>query len=649
MKNLYLLTLLFLISLVNCTSLKKHNKDIASIQRENEFANNSLENDPRKYVIVSEIRDNYGELKKKNLWNWSSSNSSQITRLIDINSEIIIEFNKDSLFKNTNIKGDLSLVAEISSPKGFRKIEVLPYTEVGKEEARVGLPYRPSKEIAALFLKLIYEVYCVDKYSLECGDQSLNTSFFRSLDYYSNNEVDDNPYGLFNDYEALLKHIESMSSETSDTLLFQEGVILARKEISDILNKLNNFNEEGVYFSYGYTIDIPTRFSALVDSTIDINRNNLPLFKTALEDLIDQHESQKENAKNEHSEVTSRRYKQRKSSFILNLTSLLNRLKYIEGLFSWFDNLNPEAKSAFLSLIQSEINQFHESHIKLLDIISNFDNQINSLRQDSALIDEEKIFQMQTSLKNSLNELRNAYVLKGTFINDEAYNIYEERFAKKDSLIPPFIAVYNDHDRSDLIVKIAEQANRLIFDNSLKFASIDLYKSGAKENEILYISLKHIQKEIINEEVKESIKILPLGRYELRPTGWRTSIDDSFILVQRVKQPSASTDSTISPSNFKGAPGVSFMVTYNDNGYDSNWLRSFFNDIEPSFGVNVSYIDFSIEKDLEIGAGLILGLFNKTIFLNGGVNLNGLSVDDNHPFYVGLGFSFLSLADKFSN
>lgn len=62
--------------------------------------------------------------------------------------------------------------------------------------------------------------------------------------------------------------------------------------------------------------------------------------------------------------------------------------------------------------------------------------------------------------------------------------------------------------------------------------------------------------------------------------------------------------------------------------------------LEPSFGINVSYLDFRTDRDFEFGAGPIMGLFQNRIFLTTGYNFN---VNGESPFYMGIGFSFSNI------
>ena len=62
----------------------------------------------------------------------------------------------------------------------------------------------------------------------------------------------------------------------------------------------------------------------------------------------------------------------------------------------------------------------------------------------------------------------------------------------------------------------------------------------------------------------------------------------------------------------------------------------------PSWGVNVSYLDFDTSKEIEIGAGLVAGLFDNQVHFGCGWNLNVKS-DRSYCF---VGFSFAAIEKK---
>ena len=136
-----------------------------------------------------------------------------------------------------------------------------------------------------------------------------------------------------------------------------------------------------------------------------------------------------------------------------------------------------------------------------------------------------------------------------------------------------------------------------------------------------------------------------------------------FALVKRVDE-STVDQATVSPSNFKGSGGAVLMWTFNkedkgleittgnaDNNYEyiAKRKNKVWNFIEPSFGLNVSYLDFSTEKDVEIGTGLQLGLFRNKIFFGYGINLHMISPKKQAPTYFYIGFSFAHISDLFKS
>ena len=134
-----------------------------------------------------------------------------------------------------------------------------------------------------------------------------------------------------------------------------------------------------------------------------------------------------------------------------------------------------------------------------------------------------------------------------------------------------------------------------------------------------------------------------------------------FALVKRINEGDADPDK-LSPSNFKGSGGAVLMWTYrgedkgvrisvnnkksrpDNSAYSVRGRKQFLNLVQPCIGVNVCYLDFSTEKDVEIGTGLQLGLFRNKIFFGYGYNLHMLK---DEPRYFYLRFSFAKLDDLF--
>jgi hypothetical protein len=82
---------------------------------------------------------------------------------------------------------------------------------------------------------------------------------------------------------------------------------------------------------------------------------------------------------------------------------------------------------------------------------------------------------------------------------------------------------------------------------------------------------------------------------------------------------------------------------------DGNQKHIFWNSLEPSMGINLSYIDFNRNDDIEIGVGAVFGLFDNKVFCSGGVNLNSTGKGETAPYYFSLGFNFTDLGSIFKN
>jgi len=181
-------------------------------------------------------------------------------------------------------------------------------------------------------------------------------------------------------------------------------------------------------------------------------------------------------------------------------------------------------------------------------------------------------------------------------------------------------------------LKLANKIRKKIFETLFR-GIVDLREIRASEGEILKISLLWYQ----NCDSLTMPLELNLASLDIKETGWRPKIIDSFFLINRAANPK--DQNSLSPSNYKGAPGVTLMYSYGNNGYKNNILKWF----EPSFGLNISYVDFYTDKDLEIGVGAVMGILRNQILLTAGYNLHAPL----NGFYYGIGFSFTNLAGKF--
>lgn len=195
--------------------------------------------------------------------------------------------------------------------------------------------------------------------------------------------------------------------------------------------------------------------------------------------------------------------------------------------------------------------------------------------------------------------------------------------------------------------EIAEAAGKIIF-NKMLYATIDLQKANAQPDQVLeiFVVWKNItpnMNETDGEEANENDKgandeyLLPAGKFKVLRTGWHLAFPESAFLVQRLNEDLVSTD--VSPSNFKPTAGISMVWSYH-NDLRGQKLNKFFRWLEPSFGINVSYADFTTAKDYEVAVGPVMGLWGNRVLLTGGYNF---SIAGQSPFYVGFGLSFSNI------
>ena len=213
--------------------------------------------------------------------------------------------------------------------------------------------------------------------------------------------------------------------------------------------------------------------------------------------------------------------------------------------------------------------------------------------------------------------------------------------------------------------EFALHAGQEIF-KRLVYATIDLSKANIKDGDELLISVVWINsdgnvKSSTND--KTNAVHLATAKFVIQKVGWQVDFPESFLLIHRMDEDNLRADYPLSPSNFKPTAGASMLWTYYNPHRTAArikrnyWLVAkknrgqlkeygfvkFLHWLEPSFGVNVSFNDFRTDRDIEFGAGPIIGFFRNQIFATVGYNL---SVNGESPFYTGIGFSFSKVYDR---
>ncbi len=627
-------------------SPKNNQKEIASKETvKNEPPEKKLSNtDPRQYINILYKR-NAKSTQLDTIYKWENRPGLDNQKLHRLNSNGIIRiyFNKEELYKNTEFRGTLSLSANVTGTGGKREIEVESYSEVGKNRSSYGIESAPARDLAISLLNLIIHIGEVTEY-----DESKNF----------NDEIDN--IRAFDKAIADLKIIQSQNNKKNqksnyDTTYSDEERIASINNTLKIIDTSKNFPINNSRSNKAYSKNEKEEISDLI--VYIIGRK-----ETAITDL-------------------SRRINKLKIEY---QNSFKQTLKYLE----FFKHTGSHGKDAVFRII----NQDTLSYEHLIDNIKRYQDTLSNtaLDKSSNIDDLEKLKDVIVDGRDDLMEFittnnkifyatiksvpriiydtnRNGdtnYIERWKYVN-ETYIKTKEPIIKRHpgflSRKATAVAKYCKDNPREIIASIAKEIGRVIF-SELDFATIDLAKNSVEPGDRLEIFL--ISKRNGNEKPNE------IGKYRIANTGWQTSVSDMFALVERVDASFDKDSASISPSRFKGSGGVSFMFTYNkeykpaeikkiyiknsaksiiDSTYKATYKNKLFNFLEPSIGLNVSYLDFKKDRDVEIGTGIQLGLFRNKVFFGYGLNLHMLRPQDVSPSYFFLGFSFANLQTLFKD
>ncbi|REH00985.1 hypothetical protein [Flavobacterium aquicola] len=577
--------------------------------------------DPRQYLTVL-YQKTTSQGKFDTIWNWESNKiiPNQKFNYIDVNGEIKIDFAKTALISNKDFEGTISLEAEISGENGTRKIEVNPYSEIGVERIPIGIKSEPPFEIAKKLLNMFLELKDTD---------------YSFIEYYGSFTKDD---------ITRKKIIEEKNND------FKKLVDSKNPNIRDVVAaalEIENY-----------------RYNDFYSSSVKVSKNKLDDPGLTVKEIKNKVETMLQAYNEQYNEDRAIYINTFKRSYNYASTEVSIVLDYLNS----FESGGEDATKAFLSLINKDLVGYNALKKTLIDAQKKLSNvqlkyEDNDPALELALLNNAELI---TETYKSLFELSKfkgspfEKILMATTI--EKNNSFDEtKFTielQKREEERKFNYIFIENNIQELSEKLSVAAGKIIY-KKLVYATIDLGKSGAKSNEVLNLYVTWIL-DAKKDKMQNSPR-LPIGKYYIRETGWKTEITDMFALIKRQHE-SDVDQSTVSPSNFKGSGGVVLMWTYNkeDRGIEKTInketgyvtltkKRKFVNFLEPSIGLNVSYLDFSTAKDVEIGTGLQVGLFKNKIFFGYGVNLHMISPKDQSPTYLYVGFSFAKLSDLFKN
>lgn len=569
----------------------------------------NIQIDPRKYVSILYGKKSTNKLDT--IWKWEEQNFLPNQKFQFLNSDGIIKicFDKTGLINNQEFEGTFSLEAEISGNNGTRKIEVNPYSEIGVERIPIIINSEPPSEIAKKLLNIINLLRDADE-------------IYNNIKEYDQANLNlDSKFRFDSLFQSLKSQLIESDSDTLPVNLYRLYIEMVHK--ADRFFPLNRFY-------------IPNLIPDQNEITKGQIINGLDKLKKSVDDLYEDY------------------YLSNKISLKYIYENIGIVLEYLNS----FEEAGDETKKAFLSLVNKDLIGYNNLKHNLVNI----KNKIDSLNVDilvkneillNKVINENKELIMDGSL--SLSKL-------SSFKGSQLYKIirnYSLELGVLDSLYDRHDGIYGfiEDNRNTVAELVSKEAGKIIY-KKLIYANIDLGKSGAQNGDVLNIYLTWIIASQPNSLSKSPR--LPIGRYNLRETGWKLEVSDMFSIIKRIDE-SIVNQSSVSPTNFKGSGGAVLLWTYNkeDKGIKikkkntdlikiktKNKLMNFF---EPSFGLNVSYLDFSTEKDVEIGTGLQLGLFSNKIFFGSGINLHLVSPKNQSPYYLYVGFSFARLSNLFKD
>ncbi len=660
MKNIALLRITILFIGFSFTNSELFSQDVPNV-------------DPRQYIKV---------LYRKNLnstpdiiWDWKNEKRDTIEEknlflnslgtqhfsYIDKGGTINIVFDKDGLANNEELIGMLSLEASINSSDGERSIEVNPYSTIGKEREVVGINSANGKDLAFLVVTLIRELYSIREKWYETSSIMGRSITFDHIQSAKEKK-----------YKTKLKNgLDSILNSKTPTKTIQN---LTKEILEDILENIGVYDDSWRYYFYD------EKNKKLVYSNPDFSdsyeRPNINKKDTSIYGQIEffRKDNYSDTSKiknfldvlkttvNRDLNYLTNRIRTRKSRYLEDLEELLEYAERIKHFNKIVLNSGKDGRVAVLKLLGKDSILVRRLPKKLnaeIDKLSNFlikscgKKRLLPTMLDEAEFDERFNGEIEASRAQLLKLLMHYLYFEGTPFFDILVNIKKESSKDIDKddfgLIQTDDILFRDLEfkllLKDSSARILKEVTRFINQQVYKkllYATIDLKKEDAKNGDILYIKLKW-------EGYGQNKELPPLPiicKFHLKETGWKVKVSESFLLVERINEESPNVNPQTSPSNFKGAPGASLMWSYykeeSTKTKCKNWYK-FFNFLQPSFGINLSYIDFHTQKDFELGIGGQIGFFANNIFLGYGVNVHQIREGGN-PTYFSVGFNFINIA-----
>jgi hypothetical protein len=592
-------------------------------------------------------------------------------KVIDYKSVLRIVFDKNQLARNEDFKGSIGLDAFLYDGNKVsadpREIEINPYSVIGEARKSIGLLNRPAGELADNLFFLIYQARKISRYPVN---------------------------SLFDDYlEPLVIEMKGHLADAEKVLALQKDTLDQReltkyqRNIEDFCDLINEI-EDGVDFNFS----VSCRRLSLIkrDDNRDTQLEELKKFRGQLDSL-----NSKNKIKNFNENVKRVRDLREEIRLVMDFLNYFKEevgntqdafLKLIGRDKITFDHLvgrienkvdSIDVELASLRWIPEsssvqDIEKFKDTDLRLGDYLSSLPSLMYGLSNftgsplDNAI---NKLWQMEYTDEFSDDE---DYYHPGGFLSD---------FEK-------LTVIFEDTESRDKLREyIAEKAGEILYQD-LIYGTIDLDLADAQDGDLLFIRM-FWDKDPINDSsasepdpatgaenapvttntARKDGVALYVAKFQLTKTGWSFSTSDNSMLVKRVNENLLRTNYPLSPSDFKLTGGAAITWGLKNDyrvkkkiRFDKETSFPLFDNkgrlkynkfavstqktvkwLEPSLGVNFSYLDFSTARNFELGVGPTLGFFDNVIYFSAGWNLMEL---EERPFYFGIGASFVNIGTK---
>ena len=307
----------------------------------------------------------------------------------------------------------------------------------------------------------------------------------------------------------------------------EQSLFIEYKNFSDFIFKMLNNCLKDNYYCYimikkneeaYFIIEEKTQFKKLNHLTLKLNSLNNLALKDHLNKILNEYKEKCDNLSKQNKELTQ------------NFDKLKDEKKFLENNYEIFKKENEEKIVKLINEKEKEINRVNETSIKQKEIIQNYINQNNNLKEEmnqfklnieklnnekSKLIEEnlnskksyKEIEEKYTEIYNELDEkTKNLFELKN--INDELNQQITDFKIQNEELVKNKKDLEEEKEKNENIIKSLKLIN-IKFENKLKLCIKEINKANdiieKFQNEI-----KHQKTKIksMKAELNEKIKII---------------------------------------------------------------------------------------------------------------------------------------------